>query len=377
MKNHRKIFYFLLACLLLAVAAYSLAKKIREELLLKEKISQMIMIGFRGARPSDPGVKSVLDQIKRGQIGGILLLGPNITGRQQLETLLINFQTSHKSGYPLLIALDQEGGTVGRLSSQNGFRDYPSAKQIAATLAPEEAGGVFSDVARLLKELGVNLNLAPVVDLEINEQLGVISGKERSFSKDPAAVTLYAEKFIDAHREYGILTAAKHFPGHGSAGTDTHFEVTDVTGRWQEVEIEPYRALIQKSKLDMVMSAHIFNRNIDERLPASLSAKYIQELLREKIGFRGVVITDDLQMGAIRKVFTLEDVLLYAVNSGSDILLFANYFEEDRMIPQKARKILLRAVREGKIPKGRIDESFERIRRLKSRLSRASYDQTP
>jgi beta-N-acetylhexosaminidase len=208
------------------------------------------------------------------------------------------------------------------------------------------------------------------VDLDLNPENPIIGKLERSFSREPATVTRHALAVIDAHRRYGILTAPKHFPGHGSAAGDTHEGFVDVTGRWSAVELEPFQSLIRQGKADMIMSAHIFNGKLDPAWPATLSARTLNGLLRQEMGFEGVVISDDLQMKAIAARYGLETVIRQAILAGVDILLFANnsVFEED--IAARAAETIRALVEKGDIPRERIDESFRRIMKLKERLKK-------
>ncbi len=338
-----------------------------EEISIDQKIGQMIMTGFHGTKSSDKDVKKLLKYIKKGQITGVLLLKYNVENPEQLKQLVKTLKSAEKNGLPLLIAVDEEGGKVQRLSSSNGFMDFLSAKNIAQNKTPRQARGIYADMAEMLKETGINLNLAPCVDVD-NPNSPAIGKKERSLSNDSEKIVVYSEQFIDAHNEKQVLTALKHFPGHGNALSDTHLDFTDITNTWRESELTPYLELIKKNKANIIMSAHVFNNNIDEKYPASLSYKFIQEKLRNDLGFSGTVITDDLQMGAVSKNYGFEETIINAVNSGSDILLFANYFKPDIKMPVKVKKIILKAVRQNKIKKERIEESYNRIKLLKESI---------
>lgn len=336
---------------------------------LDEKIGQMITIGFHGTSASDAEVKTVLQQVKSGQIGGVMLLKYNIENPQQLKTLTANLKLSAKK-IPLLISVDQEGGRVQRLGASNGFKDYPSPKYVAENLTPGEAYDLYTEMSQTLKEYDINVNFAPLVDVDVNPESPVIGKKERSFSANPETVAVYARATVLGHRNNNVMTSLKHFPGHGSAGTDTHLQFTDVTDTWAEQELEPYKRLIALNNADMIMSSHIFNKKIDDQYPASISEKTVNGLLRKQLGYHGVVVTDDLQMGAISNNFKFEDVIVSAVNAGNDILLFANYFNPDPMIPEKVKLIIKQAVKDGRISQQEIDDSYERIIELKNRLQR-------
>jgi len=213
------------------------------------------------------------------------------------------------------------------------------------------------------------VNFAPVLDLDINPDNPVIGKLDRSFSADQDIVTRHAGLFIDAMHNWDVLSAVKHFPGHGSSVEDSHLGFVDVTDTWSEEELAPYRALIAEEKLDLVMTGHIFNRNLDPEWPATLSESIIDGTLREQLGFDGVVVSDDMMMRAITEHYGLETAIKQAVNAGVDILIFANNtYAYDPDIARVAFTTLKNLVMSGDIPRARIDESYDRIRALKKHL---------
>jgi beta-N-acetylhexosaminidase len=225
----------------------------------------------------------------------------------------------------------------------------------------------YEKMAKELKSVGINYDLAPVVDLDINSKNHVIHGLGRSFGKNPETVTKYASVFIDAMHKYGVLTSLKHFPGHGSSVGDTHKGFVDVTNLWQAVELEPYRMLNRKA--DTVMVAHVFNKKLDTKYPATLSRRTVDGLLRKKLGFGGVVITDDLQMGAISKKYGLKTTLQLAINAGDDMLLFGNQLDPHKVVSVRRLVETVKVlVREGSVDRSRIDRSYKRIQKLKRQL---------
>ena len=225
-------------------------------------------------------------------------------------------------------------------------------------------------MARSLAVLGINTNFAPVLDLNVNPSNPVIGKIGRSFSADPAVVTRHAGLFIRAFHDFGLLSAVKHFPGHGSSRDDSHEGFVDVSDTGSKKELEPFTALIREGLCDMVMTAHIYNRALDAEYPATLSASTIDGLLRTQLGFEGVVVTDDLMMKAITDHYGLESAIERAVLAGADILLFANNsysFEPD--ILRRAHATLRTLVLSGRISRTRIDQSWRRILGLKNRIS--------
>ena len=343
------------------------------------KIGQMLMVGFRGTQIGEesPISKGLRDL----HLGGVVLFdfdverkqyGRNIVSPTQLIELTNALR--RRAALPLLIAVDQEGGMVRRLKEQNGFPPTMSAARLGELDNPDTTAYYADVMARSLSVVGVNVNFAPVLDLNVNPKNPVIGNIGRSFSADPAVVERQGEIMINAHREMGVLCAVKHFPGHGSSRDDSHEGFVDVSDTWTKKELAPFSALIRKGLCDMVMTAHIFNRSLDPKYPATLSQATIGGLLRGQLGFDGVVVTDDMMMKAISDHFGLETAIEKAVHAGADILLFGNNsYKYDPEIMQKAFDTLKSLVTSGRISAGRIDESYRRISAMKSRL-RKTWD---
>jgi beta-N-acetylhexosaminidase len=346
-------------------------QKIVKEEDLKEKIGQMIIVGFRGTSVSENS--PIVKAIQELKLGGVILFDydvpsssfpRNILNPEQTKKLITDLQKF--SPIPLFIAVDVEGGKINRLKEKYGFLKIHSHEELGKINNPETTKKEILRLSEELKDLGFNINFAPVVDLNINPQNPIIGKLGRSFSSDPEIVFQQAKAFIEAHIQNGIIPVVKHFPGHGSSFSDSHLGMVDVTKTWKEDELIPYRKLEKENLLFGVMIGHIFNKNIDENYPATLSDKFLQGILRKEIGFEGVIISDDLQMGAIKKYYTLEDAIIKAINAGCDILVFSNNVEEyEEDLPYKVFDIIFQAAKEGKIPKERIFESSERILNLK------------
>lgn len=341
---------------------------------LEEKIGQMLLIGFRGLKvdKNHPVVQDILSR----HIGCVVLFdydvpekspSRNVASPQQLKTLISDLQFFSRT--PLLVAVDYEGGRVSRLNEQFDFPPTYSAHYFGQKDNLDLTFRHADQMAKLLFSLGINLNLAPVVDLNTNPDNPIIGKLERSYSKDPERVTAHAEKFIDAFQSYGVLCTLKHFPGHGSSTNDSHLGMVDVSRTWIEDELFPYKQLILKEKVDAVMTAHVFIKHLDPKYPATLSKPIITGLLREKLKYDGVVISDDMQMGAIAKEFGLESAIFRAIDAGVDILAFANNSIFDAAIALKAGEIIKNLIKNKKISEQRIDESFRRIMDLKKRVN--------
>ena len=230
-------------------------------------------------------------------------------------------------------------------------------------------GAAASASAAELHELGINWNLAPVVDVNVFPESPAIGALERSFSAEPEVVAAHAEAFAKAHAAAGVISVLKHFPGHGSAVGDTHLGVTDVTSSFvRDDELAPYRRLIEDGYEDAVMTAHIVNRDLDPSgHPATLSTAIVTGLLREELGFEGVILSDDMQMGAIVEQYSLERAAIEAIKAGVDVILIANQLSDDPTEVYRVKQAILDAVAEGEIAEDRIYESVERILELKRR----------
>ena len=339
---------------------------------LDEMIGQMLLVGFNGTSANGGAAKRIAGQIGRGQIGGVILFDRNIRSPRQVRALTAKFR---KTGHPLIpiISVDQEGGKVQRLSRKNGFASYPTAHTIARKYSPEKARSIYRKMADELARAGFNMNYGPVVDLNLNRRNPIIARLGRSYGADPDRVVAYARAFISAHRDANVLTSVKHFPGHGSSSTDSHKQFVDISRTWKDIEIAPYQILAREGAIDTVMVGHLYHPAISgkKRVPATLTANAINGWLRERVGFQGVVITDDLEMAAIRRHNDLKATLIKAVQSGNDILLFGASGSNPKFVP-KAIKILRDAVNDGTIPIERIALSYNRIKRMKEGLAARS-----
>lgn len=338
------------------------------DIVLRQMIGQMVLVGFVGNKPDDKGYRTVLDQAAQGRITGVLYLSRNIRSLRAVGNLNDRLQSA--SSVPLLVAVDQEGGRIERLTKAVGFKESPSAASVAQYMSPVEARAEYSKMAAGLASCGFNLNLGPVVDLNTNPDNPIIGRLGRSYSSDEKKVAAYARAFVEGHRANGVMTSLKHFPGHGSSAGDTHKGVVEVTGSWSEPELAPYRDLIASGDAQTIMSSHVINRNIPgaEGTPASMSPATLIGLLRKKLKFKGVVISDDLQMGAIIGTRSFEDTVRQAVLAGNDVLVFANDKHPDPTIPDRISDFLVKEARSNPTLLARIQESYGRIMRLKDKL---------
>lgn len=330
---------------------------------LDSKIGSMLMSHFAGTMVS-PEVGTL---VRDACLGGVLLFESNFASAPSPKASLFKLvrDLQNLSPHPLLIAMDQEGGAVNRLKTSYGFPATCSAQTLGQRDDLQRTREAASTIATTLSQVGINHNFAPVVDLYINPDNPVVGRNKRCFSADPERVAAHAAAFIRAHRERKIITTLKHFPGHGSSTNDSHQGLTNVTRSWSEVELIPYKRLIDADLVDSIMTAHIVNSHLDDRYPASLSFEIVTKILRRKLGFQGVVISDDLLMNAIKSQFSLEESIKLAINAGNDILLFTTI--SNNLIP-RIHSIIKGQVQTGDISRERINESYTRIQNLKRRL---------
>ncbi len=344
------------------------------EIELRRLAGSVVMVGFRGLTAGSDS--SIHRMICESHFAGVILFDEhvptgehdrNIASPEQLRELTEGLQAA--SDQLLLIAIDQEGGQVARLNTQNGFPQFPSHAEMGEKFEPAETELTSSHIAKTLTEVGINVNFAPVVDLNINPRNPIIGAQGRSFSDDPTVVADHARAFIAGHHEHGVATAIKHFPGHGSSTADTHLSAVDVTESFKDSELTPYRRLIDEGIVDMVMVGHLQHRGFDPELPASLSANMIDGLLRREMGFHGVVVTDCLDMAAAAEHCSLQERVTLALNAGVDLLLFGNNLVYDPNRPTQAVDAVVAAVRAGDVSGECLRQHVDRIDRLRESVT--------
>lgn len=350
---------------------------------LAQKLGQMLLLGFRGTEATNQS--HVVQDILSQQIGGVILFDTdkpnrtslrNIVSNQQVNRLINGLQSYSK--IPLLVAIDQEGGQVSRLKPEAGFPFLPSAK-VMGKLSSDSLTVLAYNCALNLRDLGININFAPVVDLNIDPASKAIGALGRSFGSDTATVIRCARIFLDAHYHSGVFSTLKHFPGHGSGRGDTHEGIVDVTNTWRKTELAPFRSLISSGMVSAIMTNHVYNAKLDPVYPATLSSATINDILRKKLSWNGLVITDDLQMDAIRKRYKLEEALELSIKAGADILLIGNnsFAPYDSSLAKKALNVLISLVETGKITHARVDSSWKRIMAIKKKLPRFNMETVP
>ncbi len=352
----------------------SVAKKsppIRKEsgISLDVKIGQMILVGIN-ERTSLSETDSLRAELLAGKIGGIILFEKNIAPTNSKVTnkkLISDLQAL--SPTPLFISIDEEGGKVHRLKEKYGFVKMPSAAYLGATKNTDSTFFHTKNLAALMSELGYNLNFAPDVDVALNPNNPVIAKVARSYSDNPHEVAAHALANIKAQHTFGVKTVLKHFPGHGSSMTDSHLGITDVTKQWNAVELIPYKKIIASGHCDAIMTAHIVNCRLDTScLPATLSKVIMTDLLRNELGFKGVIFSDDMQMLAISKNYGLENAIKMSILAGVDVVLFGNNVTiNDNITATRIHALIADLVKSGEISEARIEESYKRIMELKAK----------
>jgi len=348
---------------------------------LERRVARMLLVGTRGFEVVPGGD---FERFVCGMgIGGVLLFdrdpsgagaSHNIRDRAQLKTLTAELQElARRCGdAPLLIAADVEGGKVNRLAPVEGLERLKSAAWLGRR-PPRRTYDEGLRIADTMRATGINWNLAPVIDVNLNPENPVIGKLGRSFSTDPDSVAAHADAFIRSHRDRGVLSCVKHFPGHGSSDRDSHKGAVDVSVTPNlRVELAPYQSLIKAGLVDCVMPGHLYNRQVDSERMMTVSTAAIRGLLRERLGYTGLVLSDDLQMGAVKSAMSLGEAAVEAVLAGVDMLTLSfSRANASRGSAKTVHAALIAAVREGRLSEARIDEANRRILELKSRLEEA------
>lgn len=360
-----KILFLLLTCTLILNATTTTDDE------LKRMIGCMLVVGFPDKQIDSES--QIVKDMQKYDLGGVILFDKfykdrnktkNISSPTQLKKLTNDLKKF--SNKPLFISVDQEGGKVARLKPKYGFSKTPSAYQISK-MSLNKATKTYETQSKMLGENGINMNFAPVVDLAVNPKNRVIVGLERSYGSDVSEVVAFSETMIQEQKNHDVISVLKHFPGHGSSLGDSHKGFVDVSETWSKKELEPYKILIDKKRVEMIMTAHVFNSHIDDKYPATLSYKFNTKLLRHEMDYDGLIISDDLQMGAISKHYSLEERTALCINAGVDILLFGNQLEEVSV--KELVNAIFKQVKSGKISQERIKESNARIENLHTKHS--------
>lgn len=324
---------------------------------------QMMMVGFSGVDDISEDFAKFIEEYK---IGNVILFSENIYSANQLKKLCGKIQEVVKkaTGYPALISIDQEGGMVSRLSPD--LPSAPGAMAIGRTGKPEYAYEAGLITAKELKMCGVNFNLAPSCDINNNKQNPVIG--VRSYGEDAQTVYSFAKEMARGLKDGGVIPCIKHFPGHGNTDSDSHLVLPSISKSLEELEkaeLFPFAKLIEND-IDAVMTSHIIFKALDEDYPCTMSKGVLTGLLREKLGFKGLIITDCLEMGAIKENYGSVEGGLRAVEAGADLLCVSHNFEV-------ARDILDAVI--DNIDEERLKKSVDKVIELKSKYNIGNKDE--
>jgi len=322
------------------------------------KLGQLFSLGYQGI---DPPVE-FLNLIRNYQIGGVILFSANIKTKEQLKENIALLQ--EKAKIPVFAMIDQEGGRIARITE-----DFPIFQSNLFYGESKDEQGVrkaYSQTARELKRLGINVNLAPVVDVLTNSSNTVIG--DRSFGSDPALVAELGKIAIQALKEERIFACAKHFPGIGDISVDPHTNLPfnhNSRERFEKIDFLPFKAAIY-SDVDFIMSTHVISTELDSEFPATLSKKICSDILRKGLNFKGVLISDDMQMKAIKNNFPLEDACYQAFEAGHDMILISENLEEQTEVIEHFEK----KIKNKDLNLSRFSEAIGRILALKEKICR-------
>jgi len=326
-------------------------------MMLREKVGQLFMIGFSGPSVS----KDLVSLMAEYRPGGVILFARNLESPAQTLGLTNDLQKlAHHE--PLFISIDQEGGRVSRLPA--GFTIFPPCAVLGQCDSTELTYAAAAATATELRAVGINMNLAPVLDLNTNPENPIIG--DRAFGATPTQVSTLGLATIAGLQDNKVIACGKHFPGHGDTTTDSHKELPVVTAsleRLREMELRPFGHAIENG-LATVMTAHVLFPSLDERYPATLSFAILTGLLRDQLSFEGLILTDDLEMHAIIDHYGIEEAAIKAFLAGADVLLICK--DRDRQVA--AMEAVHEAVKDGTIPQARLEASLQRIAKTKERF---------
>jgi beta-N-acetylhexosaminidase len=319
---------------------------------LDAQIAGLFCVGFHGKTPSP----EVLELVRRG-VYGVILFARNVEDAEQVAALVADLKRA--AGRPLLVSVDQEGGRVARLRAAQGFTEIPPMRALGDAGDEALAWEVGLVIGRELRAVGIDQDYAPVVDVDTNPANPVIG--DRSFSRDPEAVSRLGVALAQGLQAAGVAACAKHFPGHGDTSQDSHTDLPNLPhalDRLDRVELAPFRALA-RAGVASVMTAHVVFEALDPRRPATLSPE-VMRLLRERVGFDGCAVSDDLEMKAVAEHFPLEEAAPGAVLAGVDALLVCHRAE----VQHRAIDLVRGAVERKRISRARVAEARRRVEKL-------------
>ena len=317
-----------------------------------EKLGQMVMIGIQGTKVDDDS----LYMLNQYHMGGVILFDRNMESSEQVKQLTSDLQAQSNEKVPLFIGIDEEGGDVVRMAEK--LTPPPSQKEIGATGDIEQARTWAIKTAKSLKDMGINVNFAPVADIGSNDK--------RSYSTDANTVIDFVRAATKGYQQENIIYSLKHFPGIGKGKVDSHIDSSSIDVAKEVLmteDILPFKTIIDESDPNdyFILVSHLKYLALDEEYPASLSSKIMTDLLRNELGYKGIIITDDMEMGAVANHNDFRSIGVKAVKAGVDIVLVCHEYQHQ----QEVYLGLLDAVNSGEISQERIDESVKRIIKVK------------
>lgn len=317
-----------------------------------EKLGQMMMIGIQGTKVDDDS----LYMLNQYHMGGVILFDRNMENPEQVKQLTSDLQAQSNEKIPLFIGIDEEGGDVVRMAEK--LTPPPSQKEIGATGDIEQAKTWAEKTAKSLKDMGINVNFAPVADVGSNDK--------RSYSTDTNIVINFVRAATEGYQQENIIYTLKHFPGIGKGKVDSHVDSSNIDASKDTLMAEdvlPFKTIIDENELNdyFILVSHLKYPALDEEYPASLSSKIMTDLLRNELGYRGIIITDDMEMGAVANHNDFRSIGVKAIKAGADIVLVCHEYKHQ----QEVYLGLLDAVNSGEISQERIDESVKRIIKVK------------
>ncbi|MEL6648164.1 MAG: glycoside hydrolase family 3 N-terminal domain-containing protein [Pseudomonadota bacterium] len=333
---------------------------------LAAAVADLLLLGFYGATSASPSARLLARQVRRRQVGSVFFVEHNVGTLEDVKDLV---SMMRRRDAPALLAIDQEGGVVQRLGKDHGVSRFQGAKRMVAIKSADEARQIYEKAGTDMAGLGFRINMGPVLDLD--EPLNPAVGKYgRAFSDDPDCITDYGLAFVEGFAKAGVFCAAKHFPGQGKAVSDSHDMPADVTQTWTEEELKPYRRLIAMGRApDLIMMGHLRVDSIDgSGLPATVSHAIVTDLLRGRLGFEGVIVTDDIDMGAVRTFMDRKEAFIEALAAGNDLIMIKNLFRYDPLLPERAVRWVRRAIAEGRLTQEQVFASAEKVRALRRRI---------
>lgn len=328
-----------------------------DELTLEEKIGQLFMVGLE-----DKTGQEITNLIQEHKIGGVVLYKKNYQTYEEMMQLIHKIKETNKNNpIPILISMDQEGGRVNRMPKE--ILNLKSATKIASSQNLEIVKQSGAILGNMLRKSGVFMNYAPVLDIRRFEEKHAIG--DRCYGKSKEEVCTYAIEVMKEMQKQGVISVIKHFPGHGLTKKDSHFRIPKITAKIEQLEKEdmvPFEKAIEEGA-EAIMVGHLILKKVDRRYPASLSKKVIQNYLIEKYQYKGLILTDDLKMMAIRLHYNIKKAVLKAIEAGNDMVMIGLPYEQIK----KIIKYLMKKVKKGKITTDRINKSVEKIIQLKEK----------